>query len=245
MLPLIVFSLEQLRLQALSAMLERCVDMRCLPVTMGRRVASIGELLETAQAGTDTAAYFLCHDQASQAGEALLAIRTHDRLSYAIVVAGSPHGLQDILRPGLRLSGFLLEPVRRDKLLALLDELIEDSRVQPKNMCGSFEVKVRGCQHFIPMESILFFEARDKRIRLRTQAQQIEFHDTLQALATSLPEAFLRVHNAFIVNMGHVAAVEYKAREIVFQNGMRIPFSRTYKPNLQNALSQQKEKVMA
>lgn len=245
MLSLIVFSLDQLRLQALSASLERCVEMRRLPAVIGQRLVSVTELLNTAQAGSDIAAYFLCHDHASQAGETLLAIRTHDRLSYAIVVANSAQGLQDILRPGLRLSALLIEPVRRDKLLELLDELIEDSRTQPKTQLGAFEVKIKGCQHFIPMESILFFEARDKRIRLRTKAQQIEFHNTLQALASGLPDMFLRVHNAFIVNIANVAAVEYKAREIVFQNGMRIPFSRTYKPDLQNALARQKDKVMA
>lgn len=242
MLPLIVYSADKARSDAVSGMLERCIASHELPAQMDRRLSTPGQLEEFAARCAEAMACFLCCEQASLAAEPLLAVRCYDRDSYAVVVAGSPKGLQEILRPSTRLSALLLEPVKPGRLRTLLEELIEDSLQPHKAASLSFEVKAKGHRYYVSAESILFFEARNKRLLLRTAAQQIEFSGTLQSLEGRLPESFLRVHNAFIVNLARIVSVDYKTRQITFPNGLAVSFSRTYRPVLQSALGARAER---
>ena len=76
---------------------------------------------------------------------------------------------------------------------------------------------------------ILYFEARDKKIALRMQAEELSFNGTLSQLEQELPPEFIRCHKSFLVNRRHIVSVDRSNSSLILDNRMELPISRSYK----------------
>ena len=81
----------------------------------------------------------------------------------------------------------------------------------------------------VPFSMILFFEAREKKIALCMQDQELFFHGTLSQLEKELPKEFVRCHKSFLVNRRHVLSIDRRNSSLTLDNQMALPISRSYK----------------
>ena len=97
---------------------------------------------------------------------------------------------------------------------------------------NSFRITGKQKVQEIPFPKILYFEAREKKLILRLQEQELPFTGTLSQLEDSLPPEFLRCHKSFIVNRRHILSVDRTNSLVVLDNHAKLPLSRSYKKDL-------------
>lgn len=97
-----------------------------------------------------------------------------------------------------------------------------------------FTVKVLDVVKHIPIDEILFFttSGRTHRIELHAVRDRMDFIGSMQELEKQLPDCFMRVHRACLVNIDHIAQLDMKKREILMDNGERCIFARTMRERL-------------
>lgn len=150
---------------------------------------------------------------------------------YVVLMGDEPAELLSAVSPGFRPSGLLLKPVGREVMEQLLEELsveLNDEKEKEDN----FSFQVSSQEYIMPLHKILYFESRNKKIILRTKAQEIEFYDTLDRLSNELGENFIRIHKSFIVNLNNISMIHFSNRTVHFDDGTFIPLSRTCKAAL-------------
>lgn len=88
----------------------------------------------------------------------------------------------------------------------------------------------------IEYQNIAYFESREKRIVLCTDNEEFYFYDTIENIALSLPQSFLRCHRSFIVNTSRIKSVRLSDNCVFLDNGFIVPVSRSYKSALKERL---------
>ena len=95
-----------------------------------------------------------------------------------------------------------------------------------------FSFKSKDGRTVIDYSNISYFESREKRIILSTDNKEYYFYETIDNLAQTLPEMFLRCHRSFIVNVNKIRNVRLADNCIFLENGFIVPVSRSYKAEL-------------
>jgi DNA-binding LytR/AlgR family response regulator len=189
----------------------------------------------------DIPALFIMEDaRRGDLDAAVAQLRQQNALHYLVLRL---HKAEDaaLLRPvWYRASGFLPAPIDRDALRWLLESVYEDYNALKAEYGGFFSLKIRGTLYRVAYSKILFFESRGKKIIARTLAQEYEFYDSLEEISGAAPEFFLRTHRSFCVNMRQVSAVNFSERSIDMRDGSTLPFSRTYRQELEAAMKRTK-----
>lgn len=110
--------------------------------------------------------------------------------------------------------------------------------------CECFIVKSGPIFYRIPFRSIVFFEAKEKKIAVKTDTKEILFYSNFETVMQKLPDSFVRCHKGFIINAGRVSTVDFREMTAVMDDTCMIPVSRMYKDNLKEYLNrQEKERV--
>jgi len=111
--------------------------------------------------------------------------------------------------------GYLLKPVRREKLAAALTQAARLSRPQLDEIAAASTVRRthiaarnREGIRLIPVEEILFFFAEQKYTTVRHLQGEDLIEDSLRTLEEELGERFVRIHRNALVNIGHLESVE-------------------------------------
>lgn len=143
------------------------------------------------------------------------------------------------IRPTILPTALLWRPVQRDEANQVIGEVLAGLSSQGANEKSddSFSVEVRGVVRVFPYREILFFEAREKRLYLHLQRKEIPFPGTLERLADSLPEQFMRVHKSVIVNCNRITEIQFGQNQLVLEGGMIVPISRSYKAQVKAVFS--------
>ena len=181
----------------------------------------------------------------AEAGEALIEAladlrRRNGRLFVALVL---PPGadLSRFVRPSIQPSGVLFIPLVRERLYELIRE-IEAERARTEGPEAVFTVKTGGETFYIETGRICFFEARSKRIALKTDVQEILFYSSFEKLQQQLPGHFARCHKGFLINTRQVREVRWSDMEVVMRDASHIPISRTGRQVLRQAMDRLLEK---
>lgn len=144
------------------------------------------------------------------------------------------------IRPGLMPAGVLMKPLSAETIQPLLDELVRmiQQKGRRETFSGAmFSVVSHGTTYRVPLEDILYVEARNKKLYLYTANSEIEFYDTLEHILERMPEQFIRCHKSFVVNSTAIEQISL-AQNILSMSGGRvqIPISRSYKAQLREAI---------
>lgn len=171
-------------------------------------------------------------------------MRQLNRHAYIILVATTQISPMSYMRPTI-LAGSLL--IRKYTDYQLKEVFNEAFRVYLKSFSSDEEkeemyvVDTREGRQLIPYSHICFFEAREKKIVIGCASSEVTCYDTIAGLEEQLPEYFVRCHRSYIVNMNKVVKLVLSRGEIVLENDIYIPVSRSYRAELKQIFNNVKE----
>jgi len=118
--------------------------------------------------------------------------------------------------------GYLLKPIRRERLEAALEQARRLSRAQLAALAASggladaarthISATMHGRLQLVPVEDVRYFRAEDKYVTVRFPGGQVLIDDSLAALEEEFGQRFLRVHRNALVAPGHVTSLERDGR---------------------------------
>ena len=156
-----------------------------------------------------------------------------------MLIADASIAPTEYLRPGIVANSLLLKPLSAKSVFKAFSELFSSLERQNDSDSGdggeSFCIEIRGEKQFISYGDIYYLKPARKDF-VNTKNSEIGFYATLDTLADSLPEQFVRCHRGFIVNRKKIKTISYSQKLIFLNNDMLVPLSRGYKNSLDSAL---------
>lgn len=181
----------------------------------------------------------ICVDiTAKGALELVKELRALSPSAYIILIASTRISPLVYMRPAIGAESLMLKPLSEQQIREVLAEAIDAyaARFYRPDESKVFVVENSGGRSLIDYHRICFFEARDKRVYLNTEAEEYGFYDTLEQLQEKLGIDFLRCHRSFLVNKDKIAEVFLSQNRIVLKGGFEVPLSRSYKPAVKEYL---------
>ncbi len=152
--------------------------------------------------------------------------------AFLIVVADATISPITYLKPKIAPKALLLKPVNEHTVKSVVQDIFEvflshiDSEESSEE---EFLIETRQEKQFIPIKQIDYFEAKEKKVFVRTKSNEYSFYDTLGTLQERLPSYFVRCHRSYIVNMKRVKKLLFSENRIELIDDVIVPFSRSYK----------------
>ena len=142
------------------------------------------------------------------------------------------------LNPSIKASALLLRPFEKELAYDTLKSFIKQFYVQQtlQDDGSNYLLKKKGEDVAIPFDSILYLEARNKKVYLICDAKEYALYDTLETIKDTFPDYFIRCHRSFLVNRKHIENVKYAEGCIYLDNDEVIPLSRSCKSLLKGVL---------
>lgn len=129
------------------------------------------------------------------------------------------------LKPTIMAASLLLRPFSTDEAKKVVKELMSITG-ESDNDSSYFEFKFRDDVQKVPYRDILYFEARDKKIFIRTAYEEFSCYTTIEKLAEELPDIFKRCHRSFMVNIGRIKKIAFSENIIYLDDDSIVPLSR-------------------
>lgn len=129
--------------------------------------------------------------------------------------------------PEIMPCGLFWRPLSKESAQPVVDQMM--ARLHDQTIPQSQNVfRISGKQKIqdIPYSSILYFEARDKKLVLRMKQEELVFSGTLSQLEEELPQEFIRCHKSILVNRRHILSVDRSNGLLVLDNHTELPISR-------------------
>jgi DNA-binding LytR/AlgR family response regulator len=150
--------------------------------------------------------------------------------------------LEDYVRSALRgeeVARLMRQSTELRRLVGRLrDEIYRLSgELDAYNDGNMFQVRAEGEVRLIRACDILFFEAQGRKIALRTEAQEICFYSNFKQVLLRLPDFFRRCHKGYIVNTRKIKSINFNQSVIHMNEGSAVPFSRSYREEVQGILA--------
>lgn len=136
------------------------------------------------------------------------------------------------LKPGIRPDSLMMRPLTKDTVKGTLKDFISSyvSSQEDTGSVKSFVIDSKEGKIAIPYNDIYYFEAREKKIFIRTMNDEYGFYETIENLEETIPDAFMRCHRSFIVNSAKIRKIMLSQNIMELSDGFDVPLSRSYKP---------------
>lgn len=150
-----------------------------------------------------------------------------------VLIADERMSPRTYMRPSILAASILFRPFQAEEAAEVLGEILSAWEERKGDASEQFVFSLSGETRRIPHAEILYFEAREKRIFLRTRHQEYGFYETMEHLSSTLPKGFLRCHKSYIVNVAYLRTLNLAQNSLwLGDDGIVVPVSRTYKPAL-------------
>lgn len=128
-------------------------------------------------------------------------------------------------------SDFILLPLQE---IEVRKSLYKFSLQHQKKSSGRLCTRSNGDYNFIDFDDILYLKADNNTTDIHLiSGKLISGFKTLKHYESQLPSSFFRIHNSYIVNLNHVSRINTgKSDCYLLENTIKIPFSRTYKEQI-------------
>ena len=155
-----------------------------------------------------------------------------------LIIADVKISPMQYLNPSIQPSALLLRPWEEKEgsriiedffLLAVRPLLAEDQRI--------FWAKTREGVQKIPYAQIWYFEAREKKVFIRTQRMEYGVAGTIEKIQEKLPDCFCRCHRSYIVNTDYIERLQLSDGLIYLPGSVSLPVSRSYKAKIRGYVS--------
>ena len=142
----------------------------------------------------------------------------------------------EYLRPGIAPDALALRPQEAARFGEINREFVAAFLERFRESEDRFLVETRNEKALIPWSHIYYFEARDKKIFVRTRCEEYAFYDTMDNLETRLPPPFRRCHRSYIVNTAKILRVLPAESYLEMADGIGAPLSRRYRAGFRDLL---------
>lgn len=164
-------------------------------------------------------------------------LRNENKKSMLIIISDDKISPLVYMTPKIMPSSLLLKPLNGEEVSKRTKELLsvyykKDSGDSKKK----FRINAKSGKTLVPLDKVLYFEAREKKVFLNTRGNEIGFHSTLDIISKELPQDFIRCHRGFIVNINKVTKIDSSENLVYLGEDIVIPFSRGYKKTLTEAM---------
>ena len=170
-------------------------------------------------------------------------IRAEWRVLFVIFVLENPADVSAVARPSIQVSGILFAPPEQTGLFKTIWEVYREYMRVYQSDQSRFVVKNGAENVFVNTGDICFFEAKAKKIALKTLSQEISFYSNFDSVMEQLPDGFIRCHKGFVVNSHHVRSVNWRDMVLDMSDGSTLPVSRSYKQSVVEALPRIEESL--
>ncbi|MBR4866673.1 MAG: response regulator transcription factor [Clostridia bacterium] len=115
---------------------------------------------------------------------------------------------------------YLMKPVKKEKLTAVLHKAVRKLSVKPKTVLVTAEGEILR----LPVEEILYVEAFLHYIEIHTETRKYRIKDSIAAFAEKLGPGFFRTHRSYLVNLLRVTRIARTG--VTVEGGSEIPLAR-------------------
>lgn len=138
----------------------------------------------------------------------------------------------------LRAFHYLLKPLTKDQLFAVIDEaLAYMQKNKPENAPANiFSIQTKGEFISVPYTDIFYFEKIGRRIKIHTANRDIYYYGNLQELPELLnASSFLKCHQGYIANIEKIRS--FREKTLFLADGLALPVSRSYIETVRDSLA--------
>ena len=121
---------------------------------------------------------------------------------------------------------YLVKPVKREKLFAVLNKAAERLAGEPKSILIASEEGTARLRE----DEILYLEARLHEVKIVTKKGSVEVREPFRELLSRLSEDFYQTHRSYAVSLR--ATEKIVGDEVYLADGSRVPVARTRKAGL-------------
>lgn len=145
------------------------------------------------------------------------------------------------LKPSIMASSLLLRPIDQSQVLPVINDLYSAyiESVQTNNE-KFFSAKTSDGNIRIAFFDILYFEAREKKIFLRTNYEEYSFYSSIEKIAEFVPEYFSQCHRSFLINRNKIQKIIFPENTIVLEGDNYVPLSRGFRSEAKGWLNNEK-----
>lgn len=147
------------------------------------------------------------------------------------IIADNNISPMNYLRPSIMAASLLIKPYDQNQLCQAVREMFQyalskDTTIEEEEC---FIIEIKGDRIRIAYSTIIFFEAREKKIIVMSGNKEYGFYNTIDSLEKILPNNFIRSHRSFIFNLHRVQEIRMGQNIIIMEDGNEIPISRSYR----------------
>lgn len=122
---------------------------------------------------------------------------------------------------------FLIKPLKISDIVDCTNKAISISFKY--NEC--FEFMIKKSFHKIKYKYIIYFESKNKKIRIITPTEIYEFYDKMNNVVNLVPSnEFFYIHKSFLVNYAYIKDIYYNYA--VLTNGKSLPISQGFRQSV-------------
>lgn len=131
-------------------------------------------------------------------------------------------GYPDFIAEGYEVSAlhYLMKPVSREKLYAVLDKAAANLAKAEKRICVTYERRTE----FVPFSQILYVEAQRQYVLIHTFGETYRMKRSFAETVDELDEFFFKCQRSYCVNLCHVTQIKRSC--VLLKNGEEVPVSR-------------------
>jgi len=112
--------------------------------------------------------------------------------------------------------GYLMKPIRRERLLDALQRATRLTRPQLLNLASRnqqssrkhISARIRGELRLVPVGDVIFFHADQKYVTVRYSEGELLIEEPLKDLEEEFTDTFVRIHRSTLVSVAHIEAME-------------------------------------
>lgn len=156
------------------------------------------------------------------------------------IIADNSISPMSYLKPSIMAASLLLRPYDEHQLHQSIEEVFQyafKEKCLEEQEEDCFVIESNGDRIRIIYSSIVYFEARERRIFVLAGVKEYGFYSTMDSLEKALPDQFVRCHRSFIFNMNRMQELKLTQNMIIMDNGSRVPLSRGYRNVIKEKIS--------
>ena len=128
---------------------------------------------------------------------------------------------QHIFLEDSNLCGYLVKPVQKDLLVAMLKRA--ENRI--KRPQDKLVIHQRGQVFAIPYDEIRYLESKAHNVIIYTTTEEISTYNMLEHYKAELPHSFNQCHKSYVVNMDQIVYIDPK--NIWLKDNIKVPMSKS------------------